>query len=85
MKQFKNQLFIAIEINNSLLSGKIFSIHISLRFLTSFEMTINELCEAVSNVNLSSGEFNIWKQSQIGIRIKRGCLGLLRQPLYAYK
>jgi len=27
------------------MSGKIFSMHIKLRFLTSFEMTISELCE----------------------------------------
>jgi hypothetical protein len=38
----KYQLF---NFSKSLLSGKIFAMHIKLRFLTSFEMTINELCE----------------------------------------
>ena len=41
--------------------------------------------EVVSKANLSSGEFNNWEQSQIGIRIQRGCLGLLRHPLFCFR
>ena len=37
--------------------------------------------EAVAKVFLSSGELNILVHSRIG-QIKRGCLDLLKQPLF---
>jgi hypothetical protein len=38
--------------------------------------------DAVQKVDLSSGELNIWKQTQVGIRIKRGCLNFLDSLLF---